>query len=127
MGERADCVIVGGGITVLAAEDLHDWAFTEKTVEAAISVMPRLAEVRVARVAQGFYDTSPDGQPILGAVPGLDGYYQAVGFSGHGYMLSPAVGRVMAELVLGIAPSLPIEPFSSERFRAVAAPDDLLI
>ena len=110
-----------------AAEDVDDWAFTEKTVEAAITVMPSLAEVRVARVAQGFYDTSPDGQPILGAIPGLDGYYQAVGFSGHGYMLSPAVGRVMAETVAGFAPSLPIEPFSSDRFRGVAEPDDLLI
>jgi sarcosine oxidase subunit beta len=110
-----------------ATETLDDWAYTEKTVEAAMAVLPALADLKVIRLAKGNYDTSPDGQPLLGAVPGLDGYYQAVGFSGHGYMLAPAVGRVLAELVLGFPPSLPLEPFRSDRFSAGSELDNLMI
>jgi sarcosine oxidase subunit beta len=110
-----------------AAEALDDWNYTEKTVEAAVEVLPALADLKVARIAQGNYDTSPDGQPLLGGISGLDGYYQAVGFSGHGYMLSPAVGKVLAEVVLGLPPSLPLEPFRSDRFRAGSERDNLMI
>ncbi len=109
------------------SEGLDDWAYTERVVEMAIEVMPSLAEIGVKRLVDGFYDTTPDGHPFLGGVRGLEGYFQAAGFSGHGYMLSPAVGRVMAELVLGLEPSLPIEPFSFERFQNGSHQDPLVL
>jgi glycine/D-amino acid oxidase-like deaminating enzyme len=65
----------------------------------------------------GVYDCSPDLQPLLGGVPGVRGVYVAVGFSGHGFKLSPAVGEMMAEYILdGRAELVDIELFSPARF-----------
>ena len=47
---------------------------------------------------RGEYDVTPDHQPILGQVG--DGVYVAAGFSGHGFMVAPAVGRIIAEAVI---------------------------
>ncbi|GAG04092.1 unnamed protein product, partial [marine sediment metagenome] len=109
------------------SENLDDWAYTERVVEKAVEVMPSLMEMKVKRLVDGPYDTTPDGHPFLGGVQGLDGYFQAAGFSGHGFMLSPAVGRVMAEMILDLEPSLPVEPFSFERFQKKSAQDHLVI
>ncbi len=109
------------------ADNLDDWGYTEKVVELTVDVMPSLSETAVKRLVDGYYDSSPDGHPFLGGVSGLEGYFQAVGFSGHGYMMSPSVGLVMAELILGHEPSLPLSPFSFERFQNKASRDNLVI
>ena len=108
-------------------EDLDDWAYTEKAVETSVEVFPGFQEMSIKRLVDGYYDSTPDGQPFLGGVDGLEGYFQAAGFSGHGFMLAPAVGRVMAELILGRTPSLPVEPFSYKRFQEDSAEDQLVI
>jgi sarcosine oxidase subunit beta len=65
----------------------------------------------------GPYDVSPDGHPILDEVPGIDGLYCAVGFSGHGFRFSPCTGRLMAEFVLdGKTKGVDIEEFRFSRF-----------
>ena len=65
----------------------------------------------------GIYDVSPDWQPAIGAVPGVDGVYVAAGFSGHGFKLAPAVGTAVAELVCdGHASSFDLAPLDPERF-----------
>ena len=65
----------------------------------------------------GFFDVMPDWHPILDAVPGIDGFYMAVGFSGHGFKLAPAVGEMMAELIVnGKQPGSDIEAFRFTRF-----------
>jgi len=48
----------------------------------------------------GIYDDTPDFHPILDRLPGYDGLFCAVGFSGHGFKLSPLVGSWMADFVL---------------------------
>jgi sarcosine oxidase subunit beta len=66
----------------------------------------------------GLYDVTPDWHPILDAVEGVEGLYCAVGFSGHGFKLSPMIGVVMAELMTeGRASSVDITPMSWSRFR----------
>jgi len=45
---------------------------------------------------RGEYDVTPDHQPILGRVD--DGVFVAAGFSGHGFMIAPAVARILAAL-----------------------------
>jgi sarcosine oxidase subunit beta len=66
----------------------------------------------------GLYDVTPDWHPILDAVEGVEGLYCAVGFSGHGFKLSPMIGVVMAELITqGRATSVDITPMSWSRFR----------
>jgi glycine/D-amino acid oxidase-like deaminating enzyme len=64
----------------------------------------------------GLYTVSPDAHPILGTVSGLDGYYHAVGFSGHGFMLAPIVGKLVAELICGRRPSIDIDGLDLSRF-----------
>ncbi len=66
----------------------------------------------------GVYDVTPDWHPILDAVEGIEGLYCAVGFSGHGFKLSPMIGVVMAELIIqGGARSVDITPMQWSRFR----------
>jgi sarcosine oxidase subunit beta len=110
-----------------AKERKDDWAYTEQVAALFLDMMPSFADMGIKRLVDGFYDTSPDGHPFLGPVAGLEGYFQAAGFSGHGYMLSPSVGRVMAEMILGLSPSLPVEPFAFDRFERAAGPDSLVI
>ncbi|MGD9551969.1 MAG: NAD(P)/FAD-dependent oxidoreductase, partial [Candidatus Caldatribacteriota bacterium] len=74
------------------------------------------SEVRVVRQWSGSYTMSPDSQPILGEHPQLNGYYMAVGFSGHGFMLAPITGKIMAEYILEGRTSLPIEKLNINRF-----------
>ena len=62
----------------------------------------------------GLYDMTPDAHPILGEV--ADGVYAACGFSGHGFMQSPAVGRALAEEILGLSPSIDLAPYRLARF-----------
>ena len=63
------------------------------------------------------YDMTPDGNPILDRAQNIDGLYYAVGFSGHGFKLSPVVGRMVAELVMnGESADHPIRDFRASRF-----------
>jgi sarcosine oxidase, subunit beta len=54
---------------------------------------------------------------VLGALPELPGLVVAYGFSGHGFKLSPAVGRVLAQQALGLPTDVPLAPYALERFR----------
>jgi sarcosine oxidase subunit beta len=66
---------------------------------------------------RGVYDLTPDYRPILGEIPEVRGLYVAAGFSGMGFKLSPAIGVVMAELLLqGRAKAVDITPFRPSRF-----------
>lgn len=92
------------------------WNFMEEMAAKILPVLPALAQLRVVRQWAGLYNMSPDAQPILGEVPTVKGFYNAVGFSGHGFMLAPVTGKLMAELISGQQPHLDIAPLSLERF-----------
>ena len=63
------------------------------------------------------YDMTPDGNPILDKSQNIEGLYWATGFSGHGFKLSPVVGRMVAELVMhGDSSDHPIRDFRASRF-----------
>jgi sarcosine oxidase subunit beta len=64
----------------------------------------------------GIYDDTPDYHPILDALPGYDGLYSAVGFSGHGFKLSPVIGRWMADFVLTGQKAEDMQPLNYARF-----------
>ncbi|HEY3426007.1 MAG TPA: FAD-binding oxidoreductase, partial [Negativicutes bacterium] len=59
----------------------------------------------------------PDRQPILGKTGCVDGFYTAAGFSGHGFMISPITGQLMAEMIVGKPTALPIHMLDAERFQ----------
>ncbi len=73
--------------------------FLEKYASELLSVMPVLSSLNVMRQWAGFYVVSPDSHPILGGTP-VSGFLVATGFSGHGFMLGPVVGKLMAMFVL---------------------------
>jgi len=99
------------------AENLSNMEFVERSVELGTDIIPRLGETRIHRLQEGYYDITPDDNPILGKVEGLEGYFHAVGFSGHGFMLSPAVGKAIAQLIAGEKPFVDLTEWSLNRFR----------
>ena len=87
-------------------------------VGAAARRVPALADAGIVRGVTGVYDMTPDGLPLLGELPGLDGLVLAAGFSGTGFKISPAVGEAVAALITGrpVAGSVDIGPFHPGRF-----------
>ena len=85
--------------------------------ENAVYRVPVLEKARIARGWAGLYEISPDHHAILGRVPEVDGFILANGFSGHGFQHSPAVGKVVSELITdGNAVTIDIASLSIERF-----------
>jgi hypothetical protein len=72
---------------------------------------PHAAGLTIADAWAGLYDMTPDAHPILGKVG--DGVYAACGFSGHGFMQSPAVAVAIADEILDGASTLDLSPFFS--------------
>jgi sarcosine oxidase subunit beta len=75
------------------------WRATIRRVIAEL--LPALEFVDFSVLASGAYDVTPDRQPVLGPVPGHKGLVVAAGFSGHGFMIAPAVARIVADAVEG--------------------------
>ena len=94
-----------------------DYEAMVEASENAIYRVPTLEKAQIARGWAGLYEISPDNHAILGKVPGLEGFILANGFSGHGFQHSPAVGKVISELILeGKAKTIDISSLSIERF-----------
>jgi len=94
------------------------WDFLPEVTQTAIRRLPALADASVSHAWAGLYEMSPDANPIIGAVPGVEGFYLINGFSGHGFQHSPAAGRVLADVIIGRDPGLDLAPFSIGRFAA---------
>ena len=95
-----------------------DRSFLERVVERALHLSPSLAETEILRGWGGLYAVSPDENPLIGESPELPGFYCAVGFSGHGFQHGPAVGRILARLILGGKPDIDLSPFRFHRFNS---------
>jgi glycine/D-amino acid oxidase-like deaminating enzyme len=85
---------------------------------AASRRVPALADAGLVTGVTGVYDMTPDGRPMLGGWPGLDGLVLAAGFSGTGFKISPAVGEAVAALVTGrpVAGSVDVTSLRPGRF-----------
>lgn len=95
-----------------------DWGWLEPTLEAGLSRFPWLERAGLDHRASwwGYYAVTPDHNPILGWMPGVEGWVNAVGFSGHGVQQAAAVGRVLSEEVVdGRARTIDIDPLRYER------------
>jgi sarcosine oxidase subunit beta len=77
-------------------------------------LLPRLVYVALPTLVEGLYDVTPDHQPILGQV--RDRIWVAAGFSGRGFMQAPAIGRIVAESVLGAGSDPALTVFDAGRF-----------
>ena len=94
--------------------DMDDLA---ETLEKLARRMPAMSDSYFRGGWSGLFTTTPDWHPILDRVPGIEGLYCAIGFSGHGFKLSPMIGLTMAELIIrGQAATIDINPLRFERF-----------
>ncbi|CAN5575231.1 FAD-binding oxidoreductase [soil metagenome] len=93
----------------------EEWMAT--TVEALVNRAPAFDAASILNGWAGFYEVTPDDNPVIGFVPGVEGLAVAAGFSGHGFMQGPAIGICMAELLLvGAATTVDIHEFRPSRF-----------
>ncbi len=124
----------GARLVVAMTDPEPRWGFEESVDETLFA--DRLERLRhrypgatgaeIERGWAGLYDMTPDAHPILGRV--AEGVFAACGFSGHGFMQSPAVGRAVAEEVLGLAPSFDLSAYRLDRFESGAVfPEQLVL
>ncbi len=78
--------------------------------------LPAFEKARIAQVWAGCIDVTPDAVPVISPVAALPGFFIATGFSGHGFGIGPAAGRLMADLVTGAPPLVDPAPFRLGRF-----------
>ena len=125
---RDDC------LRIAMADAVPRWGFEESVDESVFADRlerlahryPPSAGTTIARAWAGLYDMTPDAHPVIGPVG--DGLYVACGFSGHGFMQSPAVGRAVAEELLHGESSLDLSPYRIARFsEATTFPEDLVL
>ncbi|OLB96055.1 MAG: hypothetical protein AUH30_13535 [Candidatus Rokubacteria bacterium 13_1_40CM_68_15] len=93
-----------------------DWSRVEETVEKALYRLPIVEKARVAGGWAGLRPLTPDDHAIIGWAPGVEGFFLAVGFGGHGFQHSPATGRHVAEWLVEGKPSLDLSLFDPARF-----------
>jgi sarcosine oxidase subunit beta len=93
--------------------------FVDVVAEKAVERVPLLKSARIntRKSWAGLYANSPDRHCILGEIPGLEGFFLANGFSGHGMMHSPAVGMILSDLIIeGKTDLIDLEAVSLARF-----------
>jgi sarcosine oxidase, subunit beta len=113
--------IAGEDDTIYADPETYNRGVTRAEIERfqteGAARMPALARSVAQGGWAGIYDSSADNHPVLDAVPGIAGYYCAVGFSGHGFKLSPVFGALMAALITGGTAAAPaLHPFRATRW-----------
>ncbi|MCS7166813.1 MAG: glycine oxidase ThiO [Gemmatales bacterium] len=108
---------------ILIGSTVEDVGFDKRTtaraiahlLETAIQWVPALREAELVRAWAGLRPGSPDSRPFIGRVPGYDNLYIAAGHFRSGITLSPGTALLVSELILGLVPSVPLEPFRIER------------
>jgi len=94
------------------------WDFLDEVTTVAVRRLPALIDASISHPWAGLYEMTPDGNPIIGVAPEVEGLFLVNGFSGHGFQHSPAAGRLLADLIVGRDPGMDLSPFSCERFVA---------
>lgn len=124
-------VVPRGAGTFLAGSTMEEVGFDAGTTaegEAAIRaaagrLLPALAGVEPEERWAGLRPVTPDGWPVLGPDPELEGLHYATGYGRDGILLAPAAGRIVAEAALGAGPGgdgAGCRPFRADRFEGSA-------
>ena len=85
-------------------------------MRAAAEFFPRFKNAKIVQQWAGMIDATPDALPVISGVDQLPGFFIATGFSGHGFGVGPAAGRLCADLVTGAPPLVDPTPFRFTRF-----------
>lgn len=112
-------VVFGGGRGLSDLATLWSRPSSVSSARAAGSahaLLPMLRSAGIIRSWTGIEGSMPDDRPVLGESPSVSGLFHAFGFSGHGFALGPAVGAVLADLVLTGRTETDIGGLSPARF-----------
>lgn len=108
--------------------DIHEFIpettsedYLEDYLQRICSRLPWMEKANLISTLTGMYDMTPDGQAIIDTLSalGMDNVYVCAGLSGHGFKLSPAYGKIVADMVTGVDPDKAIfrwKPFRNSRF-----------
>jgi len=77
---------------------------------------PTISEVGLGAGWAGLYEMTPDHNALVGEAEGVSRFLYATGFSGHGFLMGPAIGEVMRDLYLGRSPVIDVSPLTAGRF-----------
>lgn len=110
-----------GGVSVSPVPDginqQSSREFLATYARSLVRAVPRLAGVKVLRQWAGCYDLTPDGSPLVGRVSEPENFTLACGFMGHGFMMAPVMGKLLAEHVHTGETSDLFKRWSLDRFR----------
>ena len=96
----------------------------DELLPTAVRVFPPVEQAGVARRWAGLYEMTPDRHPIIGPAPGVEGFYLANGFSGHGFQHAPVVGKLLTEMVVeGRAHTVDVSSLGLGRFAGRVVPE----
>ena len=93
-----------------------DYPTAAVQVRRLCNLLPWLKDISIIRAFAGITEYTPDSEPYIGAVPGVTGLYVAAGFAGEGFCPGRLTGKILAEMICGIEPSVSLEPFRPDRF-----------
>jgi sarcosine oxidase subunit beta len=91
--------------------------FLSLYASALVKTVPSVGAVKVLRQWAGCYDLTPDQNPIVGQVDGVDEFYQASGFMGHGFMMAPVMGKLLADHIVNTTDLPLFQRWNLRRFR----------
>lgn len=114
----------GPGLLFGCPDETDVWEFDDKRnpdwlptlAELIESRAPALGDVEVKRGWAGLYEMTPDHNALIGEAEELAGFFYACGFSGHGFLMGPAVGEVVADLMTGRQPFVDVSGLDKRRF-----------
>lgn len=93
-------------------------AFIDLTIDRVGTRFPGFTGAAITTSYAGCYDVTPDWNPVISRTD-VDGLLVAAGFSGHGFKIAPAVGRLVADLIVdgrSADPRIPESDFRLSRF-----------
>lgn len=96
-------------------ENQTTWQFVEGMSKTILRMLPRVKNIRVVRHWSGQYDMTPDAQPIIGETD-VKNFYHSTGYSGHGFMLGPIAGKILAQHITGKKPDIDFSMLDYRRF-----------
>ena len=92
------------------------WSALKRIAVQTSRILPALQGLRVIRTYAGLRPSTPDGLPVLGPVPHVDGLFMAAGHEGDGIALSPITGQILAAWIVEGSPGMDVSAFKLERF-----------
>ncbi len=95
------------------------WDVLAASYEGLAQFFPAIENARFSDYMCGLSSYTPDGEIVLGPVPGVSGFYAAAGACGSGITLSAGMGDAVSDLMLGRQPVFDVEPFRPDRFGRV--------